>query len=79
MMYDETKTDEVALAAAQRGSRDVVLSGPVGQGWGPGKWFKSRFFAFRYAVMKYGASRVKLLPGVTSGRWAFLIKDLKKE
>lgn len=62
-----------------RGPRDVVLSGPVRAGWGPGRYYRSRRVAYFAMAEKYGAERVKFLDGTTRGRWAYLIKNLKPE
>lgn len=61
---------------SDRGPRDVVLSGPLTGGWGPGRWFQNRSQAYSWAVNKYTLARVK---GVRerAGRWAFLIKNLR--
>lgn len=63
---------------ALRGEHDVVLSGPVIGGWGPGRYFRSKALAKRYLELKYGAERVRPAGGWTRGRWAYLIKDLRK-
>jgi CTP-dependent riboflavin kinase len=63
---------------ALRGPNDVVLSGPVIGGWGPGRYFRSKALAKRYLELKYGAERVRSTGGWTRGRWAYLIKDLKR-
>ncbi len=59
-----------------RGPLDVVVSGPLRGGWGPGRWMPSRQAAFTRMVNKYGAQRVVRVPAV-AGRWAFLIKKLR--
>ncbi len=59
-----------------RGPRDVVVSGPVTGGWGPGRWHKNRRVAYWRLVGKYGADRVKLTKQ-SQGRWSFLIKNLR--
>ena len=61
---------------SDRGVRDVVLSGPVLAGWGPGRYFQSRRRAFQWCVEKYGEGKVTRVP-YTKGRWAFLIRGLK--
>lgn len=61
-----------------RGPRDVVLSGPLTGGWGPGRWFKNRTQAQHYVVEKYGIARVAPIRE-RAGRWAFLIKNLRAE
>lgn len=61
-----------------RGPRDVVLSGPVTGGWGPGRWMKNRRAAYAFCLEKYGKDRVKT-HRQSSGRWAFLIKNLRSE
>lgn len=60
-----------------RGPRDVVISGPIIGGWGPGRWHKNRRVAYWVAVDKYGEDRVKMTRQ-SSGRWSFLIKNLKQ-
>lgn len=59
-----------------RGPRDVVVSGPVRGGWGPGRWMPNRYVARKWADGKYGPERVLPVP-YTEGRWAFLIRNLK--
>jgi hypothetical protein len=59
-----------------RGPRDVVISGPVTGGWGPGRWHTNRRIAYWRCVGKYGVDRVKQLRQ-SEGRWSFLIKNLK--
>ncbi len=79
---DTTQKDleqrEVAYTSlSQRTDRDVVLSGPIIGGWGPGRYFQNRGRAHDFMVAKYGAGRVVELDGKTRGRWSFLIKDLR--
>lgn len=64
------------VAYSDRGASDVVLSGPVIGGWGPGRWHQNRRIAFWWAIKKYGAHRVVATPQST-GRWSVLIKNLK--
>lgn len=59
-----------------RGPRDVVVSGPVLGGWGPGRWHKNRRVAYWRMVLKYGEDRVKPTRQ-SQGRWSFLIKNLR--
>lgn len=61
-----------------RGPRDVVLSGPVIGGWGPGRFHRNRRIAYFVLAEKYGEGRVRRLDGVTRGRWAYLIKNLRE-
>jgi hypothetical protein len=63
---------------ALRGPNDVVLSGPIFQGWGPGRYHRSKTVAKEFLEKKYGVERVRPIAGWTRGRWAYLIKDLKK-
>jgi hypothetical protein len=60
-----------------RGPRDVVVSGPVTGGWGPGRWHKNRRIAYWRLVGKFGADRVKPTKQ-SQGRWSFLIKNLRQ-
>lgn len=62
---------------AMRGARDVVLSGPILGGWGPGRYHRSKAVALEWLRTKFGQERVRVLPGWTKGRWAYLIKDLR--
>lgn len=80
----DTKPEELAEAEVDytkpiRGPRDVVLSGPVIGGWGPGRYIQSQAKAMEFFIEKFGAKRVSKLPRWTKGRWAVLIKDLKAE
>jgi hypothetical protein len=59
-----------------RGPRDVVLSGPVLGGWGPGRYHRSRRVAYAYLEGKFGEGRVVRTPQ-SKGRWSFLVKNLK--
>lgn len=61
-----------------RGPRDVILSGPLTGGWGPGRWFKNRSMAYLFVVDKYGVGRVSSVRE-RAGRWAYLIKNLRAE
>lgn len=62
----------------ERGPNDVMLSGPVNRkGWGPGRRYPSFTAAYEAACKRYGAERVFRVMGFQSGRWAFLIKNLK--
>lgn len=61
---------------SDRGPRDVVLSGPVIGGWGPGRWHKNRRVAYWRLVQQYGRDRVQVMRQ-SQGRWSFLIKNLK--
>lgn len=63
----------------KRGPGDVVLSGPVIGGWGPGRYFRSKRTAFEFMVAKFGHARVRKLDKSTKGRWSLLIKDLRGE
>lgn len=63
---------------SDRGPRDVVVSGPITGGWGPGRWQKNRRYAYWRLVEKYGEDRVKPMKQ-SIGRWSFLIKNLKAE
>lgn len=74
MSEDALSTVEYSI----RGPRDVVLSGPVGPGWGPGTWYPSRGAAYQKLEAKYGKERIRKVPTVM-GRWAFLIVNLKGE
>ena len=60
-----------------RGPRDVVISGPLPGGWGPGRWMKNRRAAYAFYVGKYGVERVKTHPQ-SVGRYAFLVKNLRE-
>lgn len=62
---------------SDRGPRDVVLSGPIIGGWGPGRWHKNRRVAYWRLVDKFGEERVKPM-AQSKGRWSFLIKNLKE-
>ena len=59
-----------------RGPNDVVLSGPIIGGWGPGRWHKNRRIAYWCLVDKFGADCVKQTRQ-SEGRWSFLIKNLR--
>lgn len=61
---------------SDRGPRDVVVSGPITGGWGPGRWHRNRRVAYWRLVELYGADRVKQLRQ-SQGRWSFLIKNLR--
>jgi hypothetical protein len=77
----DTPADELGnqwVDYSDRGPRDVVLSGPIIGGWGPGRWQKNRRIAYWFCVEKYGAERVKPTRQST-GRWSFLIKNLRSE
>ena len=60
-----------------RGPRDVVLSGPVINGWGPGRWHKNRRIAYWRLVGQFGAHNVKQTRQ-SQGRWSFLVKNLRQ-
>lgn len=66
------------VAYSDRGPNDVVLSGPVIGGWGPGRWHQNRRIAFGWAIRKYGIDRVVATPQ-SNGRWSVLIKNLKED
>lgn len=61
---------------SDRGPRDVVLSGPVIGGWGPGRWHKNRRVAYWRLVAQFGEDRVKQMRQ-SQGRWSFLVKNLR--
>ena len=63
----------------QRGPNDVVISGPVIGGWGPGRYFRNRRLAIQHYIEKYGHARVGMVGGKTKGRWAVLIRNLRGE
>lgn len=67
----------VVVDYSTRGPRDVVMSGPIANGWGPGRAFKGRRQAYIWAATKYGSDRVQPVKEV-AGRWAFLIKNLRE-
>ena len=60
-----------------RGPRDVVLSGPVAGGWGPGRYHRSRRVAYHVLRDKFGAERIVPMRQ-SKGRWSFLVKNLKE-
>lgn len=62
---------------SDRGPRDVVVSGPITGGWGPGRWHRNRRVAYWRLTQKYGEDRVKQMRQ-SEGRWSFLIKNLKE-
>lgn len=62
-----------------RGPRDVILSGPVRGGAGPGRYHPSRRAAWEYAVAKYGVNRVRRLEQDCFKRWALIVKNLRQE
>ena len=59
-----------------RSPNDVVVSGPITGGWGPGRWFKNRRMALTWAMNKYGKDRISLTRQ-TVGRWSILVRGLK--
>lgn len=61
-----------------RGPRDVILSGPVRGGGGPGRYQPNRRVAWEAAVAKYGANRVRPLGRDVHKRWALIVKNLKE-
>jgi len=60
-----------------RGPRDVVLSGPVQGGTGPGRYHQNRRRAYYSLVDKYGADRVRWTEKQSYKRWSFLVRGLK--
>lgn len=72
----ELETGERFVDYTDRGPRDVVLSGPVLGGWGPGRYHRSRRVAYGYLVSKHGEDGVRPMPQ-SKGRWSFLVKNLK--
>jgi|SRR5690349_2825706 len=60
-----------------RGPNDVVLSGPIISGWGPGKYYQNRMMAYRALVALHGADRVRFTEKNTIGRWSFVVKGLR--
>lgn len=66
------------VAYSDRGPMDVVLSGPVIGGWGPGRWHQNRRIAFGWALRTYGVDRVVATPQ-SNGRWSVLIKNLRED
>lgn len=68
--------DDRFYTLGMRKPEDVVLSGPIFNGWGPGRYFQSRRLAREWCQEKYGIERVGFVR-VTSGRWAYLIRGLK--
>jgi hypothetical protein len=80
----DTKERELEMGLVEyphtkRGPRDVVLSGPVIGGWGPGRYFRNRRLATRHFIDKYGHARVGMVGGATKGRWAVLIRNLRQD
>ncbi len=76
----DTSSDEFGarwVDYTDRGPADVVVSGPVTGGWGPGRWHKNRRVAYWIAVKRYGDGRVKTMRQ-SEGRWGFLIKNLRQ-
>lgn len=65
-----------AISYSTRSPRDVILSGPVVGGWGPGRYHRSRRVAFAALKEKYGEARVVPTRQV-KGRWSFLVKNLR--
>lgn len=60
-----------------RGPGDVVISGPLVSGVGPGRKFESRLSAITWAAEKYGSTNVSLIEA-GEYRWAVLVKNLRK-
>lgn len=59
-----------------RGPNDIVLSGPITGGWGPGRWRQNRGHAYRDLVKRWGKDKV-VITRQSAGRWSFLIKGMK--
>lgn len=57
-----------------RGPGDFVMSGPMGAGRGPGRYFDNRQDALNWCRLKYGYHRVFMVDGESEFRWAYLIK-----
>lgn len=73
----EMGAEHVPAPYSVRGDSDVMLSGPVTGGWGPGRWFPNRSGALNWAVSKYGSARVVVPEAQSAGRWCLLIKNLR--
>lgn len=71
----ELEHGEYEIEYSDRGPNDIVLSGPLLGGWGPGRFFQSRGAALVWATQKYGPGRVKKVKE-QPGRWAYLVKNL---
>lgn len=66
----------VDVLYSDRGPRDVVLSGPLGENTkGIGRWFATGYEALDWARTKYGERVTLILEGT---RWAVLVKNLRK-
>jgi hypothetical protein len=59
-----------------KGPNDVVISGPLTSGSGPGRTHASSREAYIRLCNKYGKNRVKSMKQ-DKHRWCYLIKDLK--
>lgn len=62
----------------RRSDRDVILSGPVIGGWGPGRYHQNRALARQHLIEKYGADRVRTIGRYIRGRWAFMVLNLRE-
>ena len=74
--------DEVARLPIEysiRAADDFVISGPLGDGGGPGRRFSTIAAAMIWATRKYGGKRIKqrIAEAESGGRWAFLIAAQK--
>lgn len=63
--------------SSDKGPNDLVVSGPVIGGWGPGRYFQNRRQALRHYEDKYGENKVHLSHRQSHGRWSVVIKDKK--
>lgn len=61
-----------------RGSKDVVISGPLSTHKGHGRRFMTQTEALHWAQDKYGFDRVQLVTQPEGApRWAVLVKNLR--
>jgi hypothetical protein len=74
---DDDEVAETAWDYSDRAPDDFVISGPLPDGWGPGRPFESVARAARWCRLKYGYRFRRMITEAESGgRWAALIRRM---
>ena len=78
---DDEAVETAEFIYSDRAPTDFVISGPLGDTNGRGRWFENMTLAVRYYRMKFGARFRGIIKEAEEfgGRYAFLITKPTKE
>jgi hypothetical protein len=75
---EDDEVEGTEFEYSDRHPTDWVISGPLADGKGPGRYFRSFRAAEEWAREKYGDKFIRMIPEAKVGkRWAALIKGVR--